>query len=123
MSNDDNMLASALWLVAGGAAGYAAGRFVVDPWLATRPKMPHASSSTTRAASPAPRPTMRPARALAGPSGTMQPIDPYGPPVNEVVAYALTFSDQTLRPEDLERVLATARAARETRALAEEGRP
>ncbi len=39
------------------------------------------------------------------------------------VAYALTFSDQTLRPEDLERVLATARAARETRALAEEGRP
>ena len=38
------------------------------------------------------------------------------------VAYALTFADQTLRPEDLERVLATARAARETRALAEEGR-
>jgi hypothetical protein len=31
------------------------------------------------------------------------------------VAYALTFADQTLRPEDLARVLATARAARETR--------
>lgn len=31
------------------------------------------------------------------------------------VAYALTFADQTLRPEDLERVLATARAARTVR--------
>ena len=31
------------------------------------------------------------------------------------VAYALTFSDQTLRPEDLERVLAAAREARELR--------
>lgn len=28
------------------------------------------------------------------------------------VAYALTFADQTLRPEDLERILATARSAR-----------
>ena len=35
------------------------------------------------------------------------------------VAYALTFADQTLRPEDLERVLATARVAAEARALAE----
>ena len=32
------------------------------------------------------------------------------------VAYALTFEEQTLRPEDLERVLATARAAREREA-------
>jgi hypothetical protein len=31
------------------------------------------------------------------------------------VAYALTFADQTLRPEDLARVLETARAARELR--------
>lgn len=31
------------------------------------------------------------------------------------VAYALTFADQTLRPEDLERVLETARAARALR--------
>ena len=31
------------------------------------------------------------------------------------VAYALTFADQTLRPEDLARVLATARAARDLR--------
>jgi hypothetical protein len=30
------------------------------------------------------------------------------------VAYALTFADQTLRPEDLERVLAAARRARES---------
>ena len=33
------------------------------------------------------------------------------------VAYALTFDDQTLRPEDLERVLETARAARAARAM------
>ena len=31
------------------------------------------------------------------------------------LAYALTFADQTLRPEDLERVLETARAARAVR--------
>ena len=37
------------------------------------------------------------------------------------VAYALTFADQTLRPDDLERVLATARAARETRGMTGEG--
>jgi ABC-type multidrug transport system permease subunit len=36
------------------------------------------------------------------------------------VAYALTFADHTLRPEDLERVLATARSVREARAMAKE---
>lgn len=101
MSNDDNSLASALWIVVGGAAGYAAGRFVVDPWLATRPTMPHASSSTTRAALPAPHPRMRATRALvAGPSGTMQPIDPYGPPVIDVVATPHTGPSGEMRPID-----------------------
>ena len=72
MSNDDNSLASALWIVVGGAAGYAAGRFVVDPWLATRPKLRHASSSTTRAALSAQRPPVRATRALgAGPPGSI----------------------------------------------------
>lgn len=82
MSNDDNQLASALWLVAGGAAGYAAGRYVVGPLLAPKPAhaLPRASSSTAVAAVPAPR-------ALgAGPSGAMQPIDPYESPVIDVVA-------------------------------------
>lgn len=66
MSNDDNALASALWLLVGGAAGYAAGRFVVGPRLAKA--QPLASRSTGQAA--------RPLRALAGP-----PVDPYGPGV------------------------------------------
>lgn len=79
MSNDDNTLASALWLVVGGAAGYAAGRFVVGPLLADRSKMPGSTALSTLA--PA-RPAVRPARALgSGLSGTMQPIDPYGPTV------------------------------------------
>lgn len=82
MSRDDNMLASALWLVAGGAAGYAAGRFVVGPLLADRPKVPSASSSAAVAALPQ-RPSVRATRALvAGPSGTMQPNDPYGPAID-----------------------------------------
>ena len=100
MSNDDNSLASALSLVVGGAAGYAAGRWLVDPWLATRPTMLHASSSTTRAASPAPR-RPAPARALGvGPSGAMQPIDPYGPPVTEVVATPYAGPSGDMRPID-----------------------
>lgn len=69
MSRDDNPLASALWLVVGGAAGYAAGQYVVRPWLATRPSaraLPRASSSGAFAGSP-----------YAGPSGDMRPIDPY----------------------------------------------
>ncbi|MDX2089716.1 MAG: transglycosylase SLT domain-containing protein [Kofleriaceae bacterium] len=82
MSNDDNQLASAMWLVAGGAAGYVAGRYVVGPLFSMTPAhaAPLASSSTAVASAPAPR-------ALgAGPSGAMQPIDPYGPTVIDVVA-------------------------------------
>ncbi len=101
MSNDDNSLASALWIVVGGAAGYAAGRFVVDPWLATRPKLLHASSSSALATLPAQRPPVRATRALgAGPSGSMQPIDPYGPAVNEVVGTPHTGPSGEMRPID-----------------------
>ncbi len=101
MSNDDNSLASALWIVVGGAAGYAAGRFVVDPWLATRPKLRHASISTTRAALSAQRPPVRATRALgAGPSSSMQPLDPYGPAVTEVVGTPHTGPSGEMRPID-----------------------
>lgn len=75
MSNDDNTLASALWLVVGGAAGYAAGRFVVGPLLADRSKKSLGSTL------PSAFPPERPARALGAGPGTMQPIDPYGPTV------------------------------------------
>lgn len=95
MSRDDNMLASALWLVAGGAAGYAAGRFVVGPSAGSRAK----STSGVVAAVPAPRPTVRATRALpAGPSITGEPIDPYGSPVIEVVTAPGPSGD--MRPID-----------------------
>jgi hypothetical protein len=55
-----------LSLVVGGAAGYAAGRWIVEPWLATR--------TTSK---PAARRSGVPLDPYAGPSGSMQPIDPY----------------------------------------------
>jgi hypothetical protein len=87
MSNDD-ALGTALWLVAGGAAGYAAGRWLVAPHLAkptsaTAPTARLASSSSALAGTlPAPKATPTPPpRALAsGPSGQMTPIDPYASP-------------------------------------------
>ena len=83
MSNDD-ALGTALWLAAGGAAGYAAGRWLVPPLLAKQPSttahaMPATSSSGSLATMFLP-PTVKvkPPRALAtGPSGPMTPIDPY----------------------------------------------
>jgi soluble lytic murein transglycosylase-like protein len=65
MSNDDNTFGSMLALAVGGAAGYAAGRWIVEPWLASRPARPPLKAGTAP-------------RGLAGPSGEMQPIDPYG---------------------------------------------
>ncbi len=82
MSND-HALGTALWLAAGGAAGYAAGRWFVPPLLA---KQPHATATlptTSSSGSPAstflaPKAKPTPPRALAtGPSGSMWPIDPY----------------------------------------------
>lgn len=68
MSNDDNSNGTALSLLVGGAAGYAAGRWIVEPWLATRAtgtKTPRRSLSAV------------PVDPYAGPSGSMQPMDPY----------------------------------------------
>ena len=65
MSNDQPF-GTVLSLVVGGAAGYAAGRWIVEPWLATR--------TTSK---PAARRSGVPNDPYAGPSGSMQPIDPY----------------------------------------------
>jgi len=89
---NDNSIASALWLVAGGAAGYAAGRFVVAPLLAKRPPV---ASSTVASAPQAPKP-----RALgAGPSGAAMPVDPYGPKSLHV-SPAQTGPSGEMRPID-----------------------
>ena len=82
MSND-NALGTALWLAAGGAAGYAAGRWIVPPLLARQPgatvTVPATSSSGSMFLAPKAKPTLP--RALAtGPSGSMTPIDPYARP-------------------------------------------
>lgn len=60
MSNDDNTLGAVLTLAVGGAAGYAAGRWIVEPWLASR----------TSQSAPARR------QAITG-----EPVDPYADPV------------------------------------------
>lgn len=65
MSNDQ-AFGTVLSLVVGGAAGYAAGRWIVEPWLATR--------TTSKQVA---RRSGVPIDPYAGPSGTMQPIDPY----------------------------------------------
>ena len=89
MSNDDNTLGAVLTLVVGGAAGYAAGRWIVEPWLATRAGHP--------ATAPGTKPLRRslaagPIDPYAGPSGEMKPIDPYGdepsPGVGAAIAVA-----------------------------------
>jgi len=89
MSNDDNTLGSLLTLAVGGAAGYVAGRWIVEPWLATR------------AGRPATEPGTKPLRrslatgfidSYAGPSGEMKPIDPYGDEPAPVVAAPITVA-------------------------------
>jgi hypothetical protein len=99
MSNDDDALGTALWLVAGGAAGYAAGRLLVAPQLSKQAPTPPASSRppTLPAPSvPAPRALasgtsdfMMPSDPYAGQSGssfTMQPIDPYADAAPSVIS-------------------------------------
>lgn len=91
MTNDD-ALGSTLWLVAGGAAGYAAGRLLVAPRFPSHvmptPGTRESAASSRARALPVPMP-----RALAsgphagpavssypstyGPSGDMRPVDPY----------------------------------------------
>ncbi|MGE3768555.1 MAG: transglycosylase SLT domain-containing protein [Kofleriaceae bacterium] len=72
-----------LSLLVGGAAGYAAGRWIVEPWLATRAtgtKTPRRSLSAV------------PIDPYVGPSGSMQPMDPYidAPPIATLPVAALT---------------------------------
>lgn len=70
MSNADS-LGTVLWLAAGGAAGYAASRWLVAPRL---------SSRAITAALPQPR------ALAAGPSGDMRPMDPYASPTTAPVS-------------------------------------
>jgi hypothetical protein len=65
MSNDQSF-GTVLSLVVGGAAGYAAGRWIVEPWLGTR--------ATSKQVA---RRSGVPIDPYAGLSGSMQPIDPY----------------------------------------------
>jgi hypothetical protein len=65
MSNDQPF-GTVLSLVVGGAVGYAAGRWIVEPWLATRTTSKHPARRSGVPLDP-----------YAGPSGSMQPIDPY----------------------------------------------
>ena len=92
MSNDDNTLSAVLTLVVGGAAGYAAGRWIVEPWLATRTSRPQTPPATAMRRSLA----AGPIDPYAGPSGEMKPIDPYGdepsPVVSPVVAAPITVA-------------------------------
>jgi hypothetical protein len=74
--SDSNPIRTALWLVAGGAAGLAAGRWIV-PLLTPRSSAPSATSSPASVAIASmtqPRPS---GRSLGGPSGLAVPIDPY----------------------------------------------
>ncbi len=81
MSNDDNPIGTALWLIAGGAAGFAAGRWIVAPLLAERSSTLPASSSPASIALAA-MTQQRPSRRSlgTGPSGPAAPIDPYEDP-------------------------------------------
>lgn len=78
MSNDDHNIGGALLLVAGGAAGYAVGRWVVEPMLAKPAVRAEGSSAPA-----GPRLRALASGALApmgpygGPSGEMRPLDPY----------------------------------------------
>jgi soluble lytic murein transglycosylase-like protein len=95
MSNHDDALGSALWLVAGGAAGYAATRWLVAPHLGklTAPaKAIASSSSAVAAAQPTPR------ALAAGPSGDMRPIDPYSEPVSAPNMIVTTPTRTTIAP-------------------------
>ena len=95
MSNLDDAFGSALWLVAGGAAGYAATRWLVAPHLgklATPAKVIASSSSAVTVARPTPR------ALAAGPSGAAVPIDPYATPA--VPSSALGAPSGDMRPID-----------------------
>ena len=84
MSNDDHTLGTMLLLVAGGTAGYAAGRWLVEPWLASRAVRPGAKPAPTAVRRSLATASIDP---YAGPSGEMKPRDPYADePASPIVA-------------------------------------
>lgn len=111
MSSTDNTLDSALWLTAGGAAGYATARWVIAPWLASRsaakaqPPQPRPSSSGSPAAAPPAHSSTtaqppRPRALIAGPSGAMVPIDPYAVSSSRTPPHVLVGPPVTAVPID-----------------------
>jgi len=80
MQRDDNTLATVLWLTAGGVAGFTAGNWLFGARQAQASgRLPVSSSALVGPALAVASPSsVMPPRALAaGPSGSMQPIDPY----------------------------------------------
>lgn len=86
----DNTLASALVLVAGGAAGYAAARYLRGPKQPIRVST-STNQATTSAGAAAAAGMTRPPRASAiGPSGIGGPVDPYATPSTPRIVSAPT---------------------------------
>ncbi|MGN6109125.1 MAG: transglycosylase SLT domain-containing protein [Kofleriaceae bacterium] len=104
MANNDDALGSVLWLVAGGAAGYATGRWLVGRRLPRRAVsdahtalIGTSNSGTLATTLPALTTTVPqrsralgagPVHSYGGPSGEMRPVDPYA----EVPSSATTAS-------------------------------
>ncbi len=88
MSNDQS-LGTVLSLVVGGAAGYATGRWIVEPWLATR--------TTSKQVA---RRSGVPIEPYAGPSGAMQPFDPYGDAPSIATAPVVTTAPVSTAPNE-----------------------
>ncbi len=93
MSNDDHTFGAALTLVVGGAAGYAAGRWIVDPWLASRVGHPVANATPRRSLAAGP------IDPYSGPSGAMTPIDPYADSSSSMFVAAPSVVTTTVTPQ------------------------
>lgn len=128
MSNHDDALGTALWLVAGGAAGYAATRWLVAPHLgklATPAKVIASSTSAVTAAMPRalaagpsgaavpidPYATPTSSSPVGGPSGDMRPIDPYAEPASPRVTPVITTAPNVIVTTPMPTVAAPATAA------------
>ncbi|MFT3695715.1 MAG: transglycosylase SLT domain-containing protein [Kofleriaceae bacterium] len=85
MSNDDNTLGAVLTLAVGGAAGYAAGRWIVEPWLSSRTSQP---ASARR-------------QAITG-----EPVDPYADPVAASSSPAVQTDGPITSPSQIDPTLA-----------------
>lgn len=91
--SDDNNIGTALWLVAGGAAGYAVGRWLLEPRLTTASQLPILPS---RPASSRPTTQAKPRALAAGPSGNAAPIDPYAIGPSGVMQPIDPYADATI---------------------------